>query len=192
MRLNKSAVLSLAFVATLGAVGGVPASASASVPTGELAVVKVGYNARGNDRLYNRSKEYIDLRNTGAAVNVKGWFTQDAWADSENGNTSSPADCNTAIFTKAALPFLSEDNPGTPAVETDGLWLPAGDLIRVYTGAGPDTIAASPHTMGINKAGCGYYGHYLGNGGDTIHVKKADGTEVATFTYSFDQGYWVR
>jgi hypothetical protein len=182
----------LALVATLcTAVLLAGASASTAAATGELKFGKVGYNANGADSQLNRWKEYIDLSNTtGDSLNVKNWFTQDAWADSANGNEAKPSDCNTAIFTSQALPYLDTDKDNDGA--EDGLWLPAGHTIRVYTGGADDSTNDSVHTMAVNKPKCGYNGHYLGNGGDTIYVKKADGSEVAKFSYSFEYGYWVR
>lgn len=187
-RINLILASALAIAAVLF---GVSASASAA-GTGELKFGKVGYNANGSDTLANRWKEYIDLSNTtGAPLNVKGWFTQDAWADSANGNDAKPSDCNTAIFSKAALPYLPEDGPDVDT-DPDGLWLPAGHTIRVYTAGADDATNDGLHSMALNKPSCGFNGHYLGNGGDTIYVKKADGSEVAKFSYSFEYGYWVR
>ncbi|MEV4078939.1 lamin tail domain-containing protein [Nonomuraea fuscirosea] len=189
LRIFTSAILAVLAAVAAATLLALPTSAAA--PSGELAFAKVGYNANGADTLSNRWKEYIDLKNvTGSPVNVDGWFTQDAWAHAEHGDTTGDNACNTAVFTKMALRYLNTDadNDGTD----DGLWLPAGDVIRVYTAGADDATAAGPHTMAINKPGCGYNGHYLGNGGDTIRVKKKDGTLVAIFTYSFEHGYWIR
>lgn len=178
-------ILALAAAAGLVLVG---ATAAQSAAAPELAIVKVGYNANGADTVSNRWKEYIDLKNvSGGPLDVMGWFTQDAWADSTNGDEAEPGDCNTAIFAADKLPFLDPSSEGA-----DDLMLPAGHIIRVYTGGLPDTSDNSLHHMVINKSACGYNGHYLGNGGDTVYVKKADGTLVTKFTYSFDNGYWIR
>lgn len=190
----KKIVFSLAAITAL-MLGGLATASAATGP--ELEIVKVGYNANGADNSSNRWKEYIDLKNTsGHAVNVKGWSTQDAWADNANGNTPDAGDCNTAVFSAgsgaAYFQHLGADNPDTPAVETEGLWLPAGQFIRVYSGGSVDTQNNSWHSIALNKSACGYQGHYLGNGGDSIFLKNADGDLVTKFTYDFDNGYYIR
>lgn len=194
MRILKSAA---AFVAVLvaAALAGVPASAAAPPP---VRISLVGYNANGNDVESNRWKEFIELKNvSGAAVNVEGWYTQDAWAHS-NRKTGAD-DCNVAVFAAATVAsdatrfqHLSKDNPDTGDVETSGLWLPKGETIRVYTGGNADTTNNGVHTIALNKPNCGYNGHYLGNGGDTVYLKDKDHKVVAKFTYSFEHGYYVR
>jgi hypothetical protein len=180
-----SAVLAGAVVA-LVAVGVTPSSAV--VP--DLTVVKVGYNAAGPDTLVNRWQEYVDLRNTsGGLLNVRDWSVQDAWAHEKNGNNPVAADCNTAIFTKAGLPWLDKDadDDGTE----DGLWLPNGHTIRVYTGGAADNSDNSQHSMVLNRDACGYNGHYLNNLRDSIYVKRANGTLVTKFVYDFTNGYYT-
>lgn len=179
-------IKALAAAILLAAITAVPAAAD----TPDLTIVRVGYNATGPDTLTNRWQEYIDLKNTsGDALNIKGWFTQDAWAHSKNGNKAKASDCNTAIFTKQTFPWLDTDadDDGTE----DGLWLPAGHYLRIYTGGAADNSDNNVHSMALNKNACGHNGHYLNNGGDTIRVKRADGTLVTTFTYDFKQGYWT-
>jgi len=165
-----------------------PAPASAAEP--ELEIVRVGYNAAGPDTLQNRWQEYVDLRNVSDdAVNVKGWFVQDRWAHSKYGNKAKASDCNTAIFTKEALPYLDTDADDDG--NEDGLWLPKGHYIRIYTGGAQDLSNNNVHSMAINKPSCGYNGHFWNNTGDTVYVKRADGSLVTSFSYDFKQGYWV-
>lgn len=199
MRLNKSAVLLSAAVIALSAFG-LSASAAVESPyAGKVDVTIVGYNANGADTSANRWKEYIDLKNVSdAAVNVDGWFTQDAWADNTYGAGAEADQCNTAVFAKATsvgdatkFHYLLADDPDTVG-EQPGLWLAKGHTIRVYTGGNVDTSNNAVHSIAINKANCGYNGHYLGNGGDTAFLKDKDGKVVDKLSYSFDNGYYVR
>lgn len=184
-------LLALAMLGVL-AIGAVPAAAAAAPASAapEMEIIKIGYNAAGPDRLTNAWQEYVDLRNTsGGLLNIKGWFLQDQWAHAKNGNTAKPSDCNTAIFTKEAFPHLDTD-ADDDGVE-DGLWLPKGHHIRVYTAGAPDNSNNDWHTMAINKPSCGYNGHFWNNLEDTARLKRANGTLVTTWPYSFKQGYWV-
>lgn len=190
----KKIILAISGVLAL-MLGGITAStASASTSAAPiLKIVKVGYNANGNDVLTNRWKEYIDIRNISTGpVNVDGWFTQDAWA--RDHRKTSADDCNVAVFRKAAsasdergFHHLDATGPGGEP----GLWLPKGETIRVYTGGNADATDNKLHTIALNKDKCGYNGHYLGNGGDTVYLRKADGTLVDRFSYSFEHGYYV-
>lgn len=164
-----------------------------------LSIVRVGYNAAGADTTANTWQEYIDLKNVSDhAVNIEGWRTYDAWAWEHKGDN--PAGCNTATFRKATsstdaggFQDLTTDNPDTPDTpEGEGLWLPKGEYVRVYTGGQPDAVPNNWHTIAINKPTCGYHGHYLNNTGDTIRLADADGHVVSEFSYDFRSGYYVR
>jgi hypothetical protein len=178
------------------------ASAAAAVPSpeaGKVDIVLVGYNANGADVVANGWKEFIDVKNVStAAVNVDGWFTQDAWADTTYGADAEADHCNTAVFAKATsvgdatrFHYLLADDPDT-AGDQPGLWLPKGHTIRVYTGGNVDTSNNATHSIALNKVKCGYNSHYLGNGGDSVVLKDKAGKVVDRFSYSFDNGYWVR
>jgi hypothetical protein len=190
----------LAIPAALLAVVGLAAPASAADDPPAMTIVRVGYNATGADTVQNTWQEYIDIRNVSDhAVNIAGWRTYDAWAWTHRGDN--PAGCNTAVFRKATGPadaggfkYLAADNPdteGTP--ENEGLWLPKGEYIRVYTGGQADVTPDNNwHTIAINKPTCGYHGHYLNNAGDTIRLTDATDKVVAEFSYDFRSGYYVR
>ncbi|MEV0993401.1 lamin tail domain-containing protein [Nonomuraea sp. NPDC050202] len=169
---------------------------AAVVVAGELEIRKVGYNANGTDVPSNAWKEYIDLTNvSGHAVNVEGWSTQDTWADREHGDNPEAVDCNTAVFATGSgasrFQHLTADNPDTTEVETDGVWLPAGEHIRVYTGGSVDRTDNAWHTIALNKSACGYKSHYLGNVEDAVILKDASGATVATKSWSFENGYYL-
>ncbi|MEV0231606.1 hypothetical protein [Nonomuraea sp. NPDC050786] len=81
MRLNKSAILSLAVVGALGVTGLSASAASADVDG--LSITQVGYNAYGADTVWNRNQEFVDVKNDGAtAVNVKDLVVTDQWGKS--------------------------------------------------------------------------------------------------------------
>ncbi|MGI5288014.1 hypothetical protein ACQEVF_32380 [Nonomuraea polychroma] len=197
---RRAAAVLAALLLALG-LAGVPAGAASLEPVtvtvaGELEVVKVGYNANGPDSPSNAWKEYVDLHNvSGHAVNVLGWSTQDTWADREHGDDPQPGDCNTAVFAAgtgaAYFQHLGTDNPDTEGVETEGLWLPAGEHIRVYTGGSVDRTDNAWHTIALNKTACGYKSHYLGNVEDRVIVKNASGVVVATKSWSFENGFYL-
>jgi hypothetical protein len=193
MRNAKSLLMLSAVCVTVG-VTGIAASATVA-PVAEIGTI--GYNANGADVPANAWKEYFDVRNvSGHAVNVKGWSTQDTWADRTHGDKPDAADCNTSVWSAGAgaghFQFLGADNPDTAEVEAEGLWLPAGHTVRVYTGGGVDRRDDELHTIALNKWRCGYKSHYLGNLEDGVKVKAADGALVASKGYSFENGYYVR
>lgn len=176
MRLNKSAILSLAVVGALGVTGLSASSASAAAPIDNLAISLVGYNANGADSWFNRNKEYVDITAT-ADVNVKGLTVSDSWARSHADDN--PKKCNT--WTIDSLPGVDE---------VDGkLMLPAGHKVRVYNGSGTPAVSGSYHLVYANSK-CGYHGHVYGNGGDTVWLTQAGNEE--SFSYNFDNGYYVR
>jgi len=145
-----------------------------------------------------RQHLFLFRNDAGKAVNIAGWRTYDAWAWEHKGDN--PAGCNTLTFRKATsstdaggFQDLTTDNPDTPDTpEGEGLWLPKGEYVRVYTGGQPDVVPNNWHTIAINKPTCGYHGHYLNNSGDTIRLADADGKVVAEFSYDFRSGYYVR
>lgn len=180
----KKILLSLvATAALLLGVGASTASAQAAAP-GDLEIVQVGTDAMGGDTLANRYREFIDIKNTGATeVNVKGWETQDSWAANHPDST-----CNTIKFRKATS---VSDAGGFQHLSThdDGLWLPAGHTIRVYTGGSADGTDNTWHTVAINKSGCGLNGHYLNNDTDSVRVVDAEGTQIDKVWWNHQGGY---
>jgi hypothetical protein len=194
--------LALMFGATTTTASATETAPAAAVVTvtpstaGELEIRKVGYNANGSDIASNAWKEHIDLTNvSGHAVDVLGWSTQDTWADRVHGDDPRASDCNTAVFAAGSgsgrFQHLTADNPDTEAVETEGLWLPAGEHIRVYTGGSTDGTDNAWHTIALNKGACGYKSHYLGNLEDEVLLKNAAGVVVATKSWTFENGYYI-
>lgn len=176
MRINKSATLAAA-VLTAAVLAGVPASAStAAAPIGDLSITQVGYNANGADSFWNRNKEYVEIT-ASADVNVKNLVVADSWAKANAGDNAE--NCNT--YTVTALPGV---------VEVGGMvTLPAGDKIRVYSGSGTPVKVGGTFRLFMNSK-CGYRGHYLNNGGDTVWLSQAGNEEW--FSYNFDNGYYVK
>lgn len=177
---------------TLVAGLGVAANAAApfSPAAGKVKIVRISMDAVGADTASNTWREYIDIKNvSGTAVNVEGWATFDAWS---NNNDDNPKGCNTITFRKAnsvtdagGFQHLKVDNPDTKEVETEGLWLPKGHTIRVYTGGAVDSTDNNLHTVAINKSNCGYNGHYLNNNADKVYLKDADGKLVDSKGYNW-------
>ncbi|MEU6725452.1 hypothetical protein ABZ917_17230 [Nonomuraea wenchangensis] len=175
MRYKSAAILSAAALAATLTVAGAT-SASAAAPVDNLRITQVGYNANGADTWFNRNKEYVDVL-AEADVDVKGLTVSDSWA--KNHADDNPKKCNT--FTVTSLPGVAE---------VDGkLILPAGHKVRVYNGAGTPAVSGSYHLVYANSK-CGYHGHFYGNGGDTVWLTQ--GANEESFTYNFDNGYYVR
>jgi hypothetical protein len=172
----KSLILFTA-LATAGVLAGVPASAaSTAAPIANLSITQVGYNANGSDTWWNRNKEYVEI-SASANVNVKNLVVADSWAKNNAGDNAEK--CNT--YTIAALPGVEE----VGGVVT----LPAGDKIRVYSGSGTNAKVGGTFRLFMNSK-CGYRGHYLNNGGDTVWLTQAGHEEW--FSYNFDNGYYVK
>jgi hypothetical protein len=172
----KSLILFTALTAA-GVLAGVPASASSTAaPIDNLSITQVGYNANGSDTWWNRNKEYVEITAT-ADVNVKNLVVADSWAKNNAGDNAEK--CNT--YTVTALPGVEE----VGGVVT----LPAGDKIRVYSGSGTNAKVGGTFRLFMNSK-CGYRGHYLNNGGDTVWLSQAGGEEW--FSYNFDNGYYVK
>lgn len=171
--------LALALVAAAAVLGTAASASAADLP--DLQISRVGYNANGVDSWTNRNQEYVDVTNTsGAPVDVKGLVVEDSWAHS-NGDDN-PRHCNTSTVT--ALPGV---------VEADGkLMLAAGHTVRVYTGSGTPAVFGTGgriHAIYKNST-CGYHGHYLNNGADTVYIVLGDAVE--SLSYDFGNGYYVR
>jgi hypothetical protein len=174
--MSKSLILFTA-LATAGVLAGVPASASsAAAPIDNLSITQVGYNANGSDTWWNRNKEYVEITAT-ADVNVKNLVVADSWAKSNAGDNAEK--CNT--YTVTALPGVEEVGGVVP--------LPANDKIRVYSGSGTNAKVGGTFRLFMNSK-CGYRGHYLNNGGDTVWLSQGGGEEW--FSYNFDNGYYVK
>lgn len=182
--IRKILTLSAAFLATilmLGLSAGTATASPTDVPG--LTISQVGYNAVGNDREWNRNSEYVDVTNTSEtdAVDVKGLVVADSWAHRRADDNDN--NCNT--WKIDALPAAGPGDAGT-------LMLPAKHTIRVYTGAGvPKAFGENGrfHAVYMNSR-CGYHGHYLNNGGDTVWISR--GADAESFTYDFDSGYYIR
>jgi hypothetical protein len=73
-----------------------------------------------------------------------------------------------------------------------GTTLKAGSQVVVSSAAGvnkTDPNATLVFYMDFKK---GLNGHWINNGGDTLTVRKAGGDVVTSFTFDFDNGYYVR
>jgi hypothetical protein len=171
MRINKSAILAAAFL-TAAVLVGIPAAAStAAGPIDHLSITQVGYNANGADTWWNRNKEYVEIT-ASDNVDVNGLVVADSWAKA---NVSDNAEkCNT--WTITALPG-------------GGTTLLPGEKIRVYSGSGTAVKVGGTFRLFMNSK-CGYRGHYLNNGGDTVWLSQAGNEEW--FSYNFDNGYYVK
>lgn len=175
MRLNKSASLLAAAVLAAGLAASAPASAAA--PIDNLAISQVGYNAVGADTWFNRNKEYVDIT-AAADVNVKGLTVADSWA--KNHADDNPKGCNT---------FTIDSLPGVVPGPDGSVTLQAGRKVRVYVGSGTPAVSGSYHLVYANSK-CGYRGHIFNNGGDTVWLTQ--GSNEESFSYNFDNGYYVR
>lgn len=170
-------------VATLALTLGFASAPASAADLPSLEISQVGYNAVGADSAWNRNSEYVDVTNTSesAAVDVKGLVVADSWAHRRGDDNDN--NCNT--WKIDALPAAGPGDAGT-------LMLPAKHTIRVYTGAGtPKAFGENGrfHAVYMNSR-CGYHGHYLNNGGDTVWISR--GTDSESFTYDFDGGYYIR
>lgn len=153
--------------------------AHADVPGLEIGTI--GYNARGADVEGNRNNEYVDIANkTNSAINVKDLLVRDSWAKGQN--TSEAGACNT---------FKVTDLPGVEET-ADEVMLPAGHVIRVYSGAGtPKTFGFGNKWHAVYKnSTCGYNGHFWNNLGDTVWITLGSGSESKRYDFRF--GYYVR
>jgi len=158
-----------------------PASASAAADVPGLSIGTIGYNARGADTAANRNSEYVDIANTStAAVDVMGLLVRDAWA--KRNNKVESTDCNT---------FKVESLPGVDVVDGK-LMLPAGHVIRVYSGAGTPKVfgpAGKWHAV-YKDSTCGYNGHFWNNIGDTAWITLGGVSESKRYDFRF--GYHIR
>ena len=156
-------------------------AASAAAGVEGLAIVNLGYNARGADTVWNRNKEYVDIK-AFANVDVKGLKLYDAWGKA---NQDDERGCNR--FEVTSLPGITE---------VDGkVTLPAGHTIRIHSGWGNPSVTGTRHNVYMNsgagsKLGCGYHGHIWNNLVDTAHIE-LNGNEESE-TYDFEAGYTVR
>ncbi|WP_030506381.1 lamin tail domain-containing protein [Microbispora rosea] len=165
----------LAIPAALLAVVGLaaPASAAGEPSTPALDITRVNYNAMGADTLANRWQEAIYLENPATTpLDISGWTVHDTYKNAEGqwGN---------------AYTF-----PGAKGSETTVV--KAGGLVIVTPSNGVDKTAQNATQVYYMDFKRGYNGHFLNNGGDTVYVDKADGANVTSFTYDFDNGYYVR
>lgn len=176
MRISKSAIL-LAGVVIAASLPASTASASTTAGVDNLQITQVGYNANGADSWWNRNKEYVDIT-AAADVNVKGLTVSDSWAKSHSDDN--PKKCNT---------WTIDSLPGVVAGADGSLTLPAGHKVRVYNGVGTPAVSGVYHLVYANSK-CGYHGHVYGNGGDTVWLTQ--GSNEESFTYNFDNGYYVR
>jgi hypothetical protein len=176
-RICTSVIAAAAVVLTLGSSG---ASATADIP--ELSIGTIGYNARGADTEANRNSEYVDIANTSdAAVNVKDLLVRDSWAKGQNAVEAGA--CNT--FKVASL-------PGVTTGEDGAVMLPAGHVIRVYSGSGTPKVfgpGGKWHAVYKNST-CGYNGHYWNNLGDTAWITLGAVSKFKRYDFRF--GYYVR
>lgn len=160
--------LALFAAALLFAVVGLAGAANADSPA--LDITRVNYNAMGADTLANRWQEAIYLQNpaaTGDPLDISGWTVHDTYKNGEGqwGNAYTfPADTKLA---PGALVIVTPSN---------GVNKTAQNATQVYY-------------MDFKR---GYNGHFLNNGGDTVYVDNADGERITSFTYDFDNGYYVR
>jgi hypothetical protein len=171
--------LILALVAAAAVLGTAVPATAADLP--DLSISRVGYNANGADVWTNRNQEYVDVTNVGTVpVDVKGLTVEDSWARAAGDDN--PRGCNT--YTVASLPGV---------VETDGqVLLPVGHTVRVYTGSGTAAVFGTGgrfHAVFMNSR-CGYHGHYLNNGADTVYVSLGGAAE--SLSYDFGNGYYIR
>lgn len=180
MRPSKSAILSLAVVATLGVSGLSASSASADVPGLEIGAI--GYNAYGADTAANRNAEYLDITNTSAAgVPVVGLLVQDAWARGNNRTER----CNTYKLAAGVLPV---DAGATADV------LPAGRTLRVYIGSGTARVftrgGVTYHAVYADSSSrCGYNGHIFNNGAGGNRFAPWDTAWITLNGVSESKGY---
>lgn len=154
------------------------AASSASAAPGQLKITKISMDAVGADSWWNRNAEYIEITNVGdEPLNITSLKTEDGWA---HGTNDSDSLCNTLTLTAS-----NTDS----SLHVDGqLVLPAGNVLRVYTGAGTPNSNGTLHTAYMNngvspRSGCGYRGHYLTNNADTVYVTV--GTTVISQGYNW-------
>ena len=137
-------------------------------PEPKVAITRVNYNAVGADTFANRWQEAIYLRNVGeTTVDMSGWKVHDAYrnAEGEWGN----------VFT---FP--------------EGVKVKPGKLVVVTPAAGTNRTNPDETQVYYWDFRRGYNGHFLNNQGDTVYVRNKDGNLVTKFSYSFDNGYYVR
>lgn len=154
-------------VLALALVGLTVPTAHAADP--DVSIVRVRYNANGPDTADNRWKEVVYLRaraDLAEPLDIGGWRIHDTYknADGEWGN----------VYTFPA-----------------GTTVKPGGAVAVTSAAGVDkTNPNEPqgYHMDFRR---GYNGHWLNNGGDIVYLDKADGTNVDSYDYDFDSGYYV-
>jgi hypothetical protein len=177
-------------VAVLAFSGFAATSASAAAPS--VSIDKLGTDAMGADTAANAFREYILIQNdTDGAVNVKDMKTRDEWSKA---NPTASSGCNTGTFTHATLPTLPTDNPDVAGTQ-DGLWLPKGETIKVYSGGQKFGKVGTTNFMSLNRFNCGLHGHYLNNNNDTVYLYDGDEVTDAHLVdykgYNFHGGYVV-
>lgn len=176
MSLKKSLALASVTALVLGALATSANATSAAAPPNDivqtfpiagsdLRINKLGTDAMGADSFANRNREFIDIKNVGAAaINIANYRTEDAWAFGDNSLNS----CNTFK--------VKTSNVDASMVSGTEVNLQSGHTLRVHTGAG--TPAAGPgnfHFVYMNSpVACGANGHYITNGADDLYFR--DGT----------------
>jgi hypothetical protein len=155
------AILGFAFIVLTA---GSSTATVADVPN--VHIGDVGYNARGNDTVWNRNKEYVDITidANATSVDLDGFVITDRWGFEHSAET-----CNRYTVQNVTL---------TQTVKT----------LRVYVGLGAPVNGATHFTRFMNSK-CGYHGHIFNNLGDTVYLK--NGSDYDSKSYDFENGYYV-
>jgi hypothetical protein len=158
------------------------AHAARSADLTNVEIGLIGYNAYGADTASNRNQEFVEIRATGANVDLNGLLIQDAWARGNNRQIG----CNTARLGPNALPVAAGGTGST---------LPAGKTLRVHMGAGVPAIdrLGVYHTYRNMPVRCGHNGHIFNNGPsanrwapwDTAWITLGGVSKSKPYNYSF-------
>lgn len=179
-------ILNGAFLAalplTLIAATAPAASAASAADLTNVEIGLIGYNAFGPDTAENRNQEFVEIKTTGADVDLNGLRIQDAWARGNDRRFG----CNTAQLGANSLPVAGG---GTGSV------LPAGKTLRVHMGVGTPSIDARGvyHTYRNMPTRCGHNGHVFNNGPstnrwapwDTAWITLGAASKSKPYNYSF-------
>lgn len=163
------------------------ASAPAQADDSDVKITLLGTDAIYSDNWRNRNQEFIQFTNKGdTSVDVLNWKTRDGYS-----HANQKSKCNTVT--------LTADNTDLKVVDGK-LLLPPKHHVRVYTGYRPGGATTFTHNGEVYHAvymnhgigatkGCGYKGHYLTNGEDTVYVVDAQNKNVDQHHYNNRAGY---
>lgn len=152
---------------SLTLVGSTAATATATTPCA-VRMVEWGVNAPGTDTPANANYEFRRFYNPGpAAINVEGWYTQDAYP-------------HVYTLKASALPASSPFRAEVDATHAgDEFVMPAGSNVYVYNGTGTDG-----NPTNLTAALYANLGHHFNNSGDTLSLRDSGGASVDWVTYT--------